>query len=266
MAFNPNELVLERIRSVEEYDPSTNELQGRYTQIEEPSLQTSADGTDVTDAMGAKITTFYNAQTGTFGFSNSLFSLELVASQFGAEKIVASADNKIQIPVSEVIPVGADHTVTLKYKPVGVKGSEVKYVKVINTNNTFGKTYEVNAVAGDGKFTLDADNKKITLPDEVASGRVFVNYTRESEAAVQVDKTTDSVPKVKSLLIHAIFHDPCDTNLTYAGAIYCPRAQVDPSSIELNLTSDGKHAVTYNLQKSYCDDDAKLFSILVSED
>lgn len=265
MAFNPNELVLERIRSVEEYDPSTNELQGRYTQIEEPSLQTSADGTDVTDAMGAKITTFYNAQTGTFSFSNSLFSLDLTASQLGAEKIVASADNKIKIPVSETIAISSDHTVTLKYVPVGTNGAEVKYVKVINSDNTFGKTYEVASVAGEGKFTLNAENKKITLPADV-TGRVFVNYTRESEAAVQVDKTTNSVPKVKSLLIHAIFHDPCDTNLTYAGAIYCPRAQVDPSSVELNLTSDGKHAVTYNLQREYCSEEGKLFSILVSED
>ena len=86
MAFNPNELVLERIRAVEEYDPSTMELQGRYTQIEDPSLQTSADGTQVTDAMGAEIVTFYNAQQGTFSFTNSLHSLDLMASQFGATK------------------------------------------------------------------------------------------------------------------------------------------------------------------------------------
>ena len=37
MTFNPNELILEKIRSVEEYDPATNELTGRYTQIEDPS-------------------------------------------------------------------------------------------------------------------------------------------------------------------------------------------------------------------------------------
>lgn len=61
--FNPNELVLEKIRAVEEYDPATSELTGRYTQIEEPSLKTSADGTTVTDAMGAEIVTFYQAQT-----------------------------------------------------------------------------------------------------------------------------------------------------------------------------------------------------------
>lgn len=137
MAFNPNELVLEKIRAVEEYDPATSELTGRYTQIEEPSLQTSAEGTQVTDAMGAEITTFYNAQTGTFSFTNSLFSLDLVASQFGSTKEVADTKNKITIPVSEIITITADHKAVLKYVPSGVTGAEVKYAKVINENNTF---------------------------------------------------------------------------------------------------------------------------------
>lgn len=263
--FNPNELVLEKIKSVEEYDTSTNELIARYTQIEDPSLQTSAEGTDVTDAMGSPIMTFYRAQTGTFSFSNSLFSLDLAASQFGTEKKIGSTESKITIPVSQTIPIGSDNTVMLRYVPVGAKGAEIKYVKVINGNNTFGKTYEVSSTPGEDKFTLDAATKKITLP-EGTTGRVFVNYNRETENAVQVDKRTDSVPTVKSLLINALFHDPCDKNLTYYGVISCPRAQIDPSSVEINLTSDGKHAASYILQKPYCDEDAKLFSILVSED
>ena len=123
----------------------------------------------------------------------------------------------------------------------------------------------VSSSPGDGKFTLNAETKKITLPEGV-TGRVFVNYNRETEKAVQIDKTTDSVPTVKSLLIHAIFHDPCDKNLVYSGIISCPRAQIDPSSVELNLTSDGKHGASYLLQKEYCSDESKLFTILVSED
>lgn len=137
--------------------------------------------------------------------------------------------------------------------------------KVINDDNTFGKTYEVSAVAGEGKFTLDAATKKITLPDDV-TGRVFVNYEREAENAVKVTKTTDSVPAVKSLLIHAIFHNPCNKNIVYAGYISCPRAQIDPSSVELNLTAEGKHAASYILQKPYCDTEAKLFDIIVTQD
>ena len=264
MAFNPNELVLERIRAVEEYDPSTMELEGRYTQIEDPSLQTSADGTQVTDAMGAEIVTFYNAQQGTFSFTNSLHSLDLMASQFGATKEVAGADNKIIVPVSEIIEI-KDNVATLKYAPVGTAGAEVKYAKVINSNNTFGTTYSVSSTSGDGVFVVDATAKTLTFPDGT-TGRVFVQYERESEAAVRVTKKTDGVPEVKTLVIHAIFHDPCNTNLVYSGVIYVPRAQINPESVELNLTPDGKHSAEYRLQKPYCDDTAKLFDIIVSED
>lgn len=265
MSFNPNELVLEKIRSVEEYDPATLELIGRYTQIENPSLKTSAESQEVTDAMGSTVATFYKAQKGNFDFSNSFFSLDLAASQYGSEKVLASDDKKIIMPVSETIPIGSDHTVTLKYVPVGTTGAEVKYVKVINTNNTFGDTYEVSATAGDGKFTLDAENKKITLPEGV-TGRVFVNYERETTKAAQVTKRTDNTPKVKTLLIHAIFHEICNTNVVYAGIIRCPRAQIDPSSTEINLSPDGKHAASYILQRDYCDDEGVLFDIIVSED
>ena len=265
MSFNPNELILEKIRAVEEYDPATNELTGRYTQIEEPSLKTSADATEVTDAMGATIYTIYKAQKGTFDFTNSLFSLDLAASQYGTKKIVANDANKITVPVSEIITIGADHTVILKYTPIGVTGAEVKYVKVINSDNTFGETYEVSALAGDGKFTINAATKTITLPDDV-TGRVFVNYEKESSEAVQVTKRTDGVPEVKTLLIHAIFHSVCDTNVVYAGIIRCPKAQIDPSSTEISLKSDGKHGASYILQKDYCSDDAKLFDIIVSKD
>lgn len=263
--FNPNELVLEKIRAVEEYDPATSELLGRYTQIESPSLKTSADAQTVTDAMGSTVATFYKAQKGNFDFSNSFFSLDLAASQYGSKKLVATDSQKITMPVSEVITIGSDHTAVLKYTPVGTAGAEVKYVKVINDNNTFGETYEVSATAGEGKFTINAATKTITLPEGV-TGKVFVNYEKETSTAAQITKVADSTPMVKTLLIHAIFHDICNTNVVYAGIIRCPRAQIDPSSTEISLSPDGKHAASYILQKDYCDDNGTLFDIIISED
>ena len=263
--FNPNELLLERIRSVEEYDPSTMELMGRYTQIENPSLKLSANGTTVTDAMGAEIAIFYNAQQGTFSFANSLHSLDLMASQFGSKKEIADDSNKMIIPVSEVITL-VNNKAKLKYVPIGTEGAEVKYAKVINENNTYGLTYEVTAAEPtDGQFTVDASAQELTFPDGT-EGRVFVQYERESANAVRVTKRTDGVPEVRTLLIHAIFHDPCNKNILYAGVIYAPRAQINPENVELNLTPDGKHGAEYRLQKSYCDEDGKLVEVFVSED
>lgn len=264
--FNPNELILEKIRSVEEYDPSTDELMGRYTQIEEPSLQTSTDATDVTDAMGTPIHTFYRNAQGTFSFTNSLHSLDLMASQFGSDKLVADATNKILVPVSETIDIASDGTVTLKYEPAGEAGTEVKYVKIINASNTFGDTYTISPTSASGKnFTLNKAEKKITLPTGT-KGKVFVSYTRESENAVKISKTTDTLTPVRKLIIHAIFHDPCDANLIYAGIIQCQRAQIDPSSVEVGLSPDSKHPATYQLKKPYCDESSTLFDIIVSEE
>ena len=263
--FNPNELVIEKVRAVEEYDIATNELLGRYTQIEDPTLQFSADATDVVDARNSPIVTFYNAQSGTFGFTNSLFSVDLAASQFGATKVVADADNKLTTKVSETIPIGSDGTVKLKYVPVGTKGAEISSVRVINGDNSFGKKYVVSSTAGDGKFTISAADKKITLPTGT-TGKVFVNYERETDKAVKITKTSDSVPEVKSLLIHVILRDPCNTNVVYAGIISCPRAQIDPSSIEIGLNPDSKHAASYLLRKAYCDEDGKLVDIIIVGD
>lgn len=267
MSFNPNELVLERIRAVEEYDTTSKELIGRYTQIESPSLKTAAEGTTVTDAMGAEITTFYKAQTGTFDFTNSIFSLDLAASQFGAKKEIADGEDTMVRPVTETIAIDANNTVTLKYVPVGEAGAEIKTIKIINENNEFGETYHVSAEEAltGNNFRLSASDRAITLPEGV-KGNVFVRYDAEVTNTVKITKRTDSLPAVRSLLVHAIFHDPCDINKVYAGMISIPRAQIDPSAVEVSLTPDGKHAASYKLQKAYCDDSAKLFDIIVSQD
>ena len=268
MAFNPNELILERVRSVEEYDPATGELTGRYTQIEDPSLTTSSDSTDVVDALGTPIATFYRNTQGTFSFTNSLFSLDLAASQFGATKVVANETNKMQVPVSETLTIAANSTVALKYVPVGATGSEIKYVKVINEDNTFGDTYTVSATTAslaDKTFTLDAAGKKITMPAGV-KGKVFVNYVRETENAASVAKKSDTTTEVKKLVVHVIFCDPCNINIKRAGVILMERAQIDPSSVDVSLTMEGKHAASYLLKREYCDDAGKLFEIIVSEE
>lgn len=265
--FNPNELLLEKIKSVEEYDIATDEIVGRYTLIEDPSLTLTTEGTEVTDAFGSVITTFYNSASGEFSFTNSLHSLDLMASQFGSKKKIATEDDKIITPVSETIAIGSDGSVVLKYIPVGTEGSEVSYLRLLNDQNEFGDKYTVSTEASTESktFTIDAASKKITMPEGV-TGKVFVSYEKESDKAVMISKTTDGRPETKKLLIHAIFHDKCNENVVYYGVIVCYKAKIDPSSVELNLTSDGKHGATYTLAKDYCDEEGKLVDVIVYKD
>nr|DAO66502.1 MAG TPA: putative structural protein [Caudoviricetes sp.] len=263
--FNPNELVLEKVRFVEEYDPATKELVGRYTQIEDGSFNFSAESKEVTDADGMTIMEFFKARKGTFSFTNSVFSLDLLASQFGSEKTIATGTKKLKVPVSEIIEIAADHTVKLKYIPVGVNKAEVKYVKVLNADNTMGKTYAVSPTPATDKFTINAATQTITMPNDV-TGRVFVNYEKESENAVMLSNRSDGEPSVKELLVHVLFRHICNKNQVIAGVIRCPRAQIDPKSVEVKLTADGKHPASYVLQKEYCSEAGTLVDVIVSED
>ena len=95
MAFNKNELILDRVRSLVANDLSTGQMLFRLTSLEEPSLQCTAEGEEIVDAIGALITTLYRAKKATFSATNSLISLDLAAAQYGAKKEVGSADNKI---------------------------------------------------------------------------------------------------------------------------------------------------------------------------
>ncbi len=262
--FNPNEVVFEKIRYIEAFDPTTKQLLSRLTNVKEPTLNFSSEGTAVTDAQGAEIVTFYNAAQGTLSYTNAIHSFDLLAEQFSSEKIVANEEKKITAPVSEVLEI-VGNKVTLKYVPVGTTGAEIKYVQLINDENEFGETLEVSAAIAEGKFTIDAANKTLTF-NAGTSGRVIVDYEAEMSEAISLAKTTDSMPPVRTLNLHCYFRNKCDSNIKYIGVIVFPRAQIDISSVDVGLTPDGGHAVTYKLQKPYCDEAGKLCEVFVYKD
>ena len=126
MAFNKNELILEKVRSLVAHDLSTGELLFRLTSLEDPSLQCTAEGEEVTDAIGSLITTLYRAKKATFSATNSLISLDLAAAQYGAKKEIAETDKKIVDYTYEIIDV-ANGTTEITLKHVPVKDS-IKYI------------------------------------------------------------------------------------------------------------------------------------------
>lgn len=264
MKFNPNEVVFEKIRYIEAFDPTTKQLLSRLTNVKEPTLNFSSEGTAVTDAQGAEIVTFYNAAQGTLSYTNAIHSFDLLAEQFSSEKIVATDEKKITAPVSEVLEI-VGNKVILKYVPVGTTGAEIKYVQLINEENEFGETLEVSAAIAEGKFTIDAASKTLTF-NAGTSGRVIVDYEAEMSEAISLAKTTDSMPPVRTLNLHCYFRNKCDSNIKYIGVIVFPRAQIDISSVDVGLTPDGGHAVTYKLQKPYCDEAGKLCEVFVYKD
>lgn len=257
--FNKDELILDRVRSMSVNELDTNKMLFRLTSLEEPTLGCTAEGEEVTDAVGSVITTLYRAKKATFGATNSLISLGLAAAQYGTKKEVATLGNAISVPTYEIVEV-ADGKITLANKP----NADIKYIYAIEKDGV-GTTYESGEAAGTDKFVHVSGSKEITVGTEI-KGKIYVEYTYDSENAVKVKNSASAYPEAVSLVIYAYFKDKCNENKVYSGIIICPKAKLDPSQVELALTSTGKHPFTFQMMKDYCDEvNDELFTIIVSE-
>ncbi len=271
MAFNKNELILDRVRSLTTHALDTNELLFRLTSLEDPSLSCTAEGEEIVDAIGALITTLYRAKKATFSASNSLISLDLAAAQYGTTKEVASSTAKITDYAYEILKVeevkgegdaASTYRVKLSHAP---NVDSVKYIYSIE-NNEIGTAYKAGSAANATDFTV-ADDGTIALPTGVTSGKIYVEYTFENENAVRVVNKASNFPSACSMIIYAYFKDVCNENLVYSGKIICPKAKLNPEQVELALTSTGKHAFEFTMMRDYCaeEGDDELFSIVISQ-
>ena len=261
MAFNKNELILDKVRSLAAHDLETNKLIFRLTSLEEPTIGCAAEGEEVTDAIGALITTLYRAKRATFSATNSLISLDLAAAQYGAKKEVGSVDSKITDYAYEILKVTGE-TVQLAHKPIV---DSIKWIYTIE-NNEVGEAYAAASVASATEFVVSEEGV-ITLPTSVTSGKVYVEYMYESENAVRITNKASEFPSAVSVVIYAYFKDKCNENKVYSGKIICPKAKLNPESVELALTSTGKHPFEMTMMRDYCSEEGEdeLFTIVVSE-
>lgn len=257
-AFNKNEVILEKVKQASLYDLEDGKLLHRLTSIEDPSLNTSSEKEVVSDAQGETITEIYRAKKATFSGSNSLFSLDLAASQFGANKEFASADNKIINYIAETVAI-SNGQAKLSRTPVE---NSIKYIYIIE-GGEIGESYAVGAAATETEAVVAADGT-ITVPTNVTEGKVYVEYPYESEEAVRVVNKAGEYPVAGKLVILALFRDKC-TDKTILGSIICPKAKLNPESVDLSLTPTGKHAFEYTMMKDFCSDDDKLFEIVLSK-
>ena len=271
MAFNKNEVVLEKIKQASLYDLEDGRLLNRLTSIEDPSLNTTAEKEEVVDAQGNTITDIYRAKKATFSGSNSLFSFDLAASQFGTKKEVAGTEGVDPetvgyTPVDKIINYMAE-TMTITNGQVKLSrapvAKSIKYIYIIE-GGEIGESYPVNDAAASDTEAFVAEDGTITVPTAVTEGKVYVEYPYESTEAIRVVNKTNEYPTAGKLVILALFRDKC-TDKTILGSIICPKAKLNPESVDLALTPTGKHPFEYTMMKDFCSDEDELFEIVLSK-
>ncbi len=260
MAFDMNNFVIDRIIRGVALSHKDDSVLVSINQIQNASLNCASESTDAVDAMGTPIATFYRAKTAEFSAENALFDMNLMATQLGTSKTVASAEKKVEVPAMETFEVAEGGKYVLKHAPKAAPAE----VYAINGDSTFGTRYTKATNASATAFAIDGTT--ITLPTGLdANAEMFVMYEYETENAVEVANSAVDFPKGCKFVMEVLGCDVCDqTNLVYAYVIF-NNAKLSPD-FDWSIATDGSHPFSMKAQQDYCDKEKRLFSIVIPGD
>ena len=211
-------------------------------QIQNASLNCASESNDAVDAMGTPIATFYRAKSAEFSAENALFDMNLMATQLGTAKKVASSANKIVAPAMESFTAKGG-TYTLKHAP---KTAPTE-IYALNSDSTFGTKYVKSTNKSATTFAING--REITLPEGLAEGtEMFVMYEYETENAVEVVNSATNFPVGCKFVMEVLGCDVCDqTNLVYAYVIF-NNAKLSPD-FDWSIATDGTHPFSMKAQQ-----------------
>ena len=260
MAFDLNNFVIDRIVRGVALSQKDDSVLFSINQIQNASLNCASESTDAVDAMGTPIATFYRAKSAEFSAENALFDMNLMATQLGTEKKVASASSKILAPAMESFTVVEGLKHELKHTPKVAP----KEIYALNNDSTFGVKYVKEDAATAEAFSIAG--RTISLPTDIAVGtEMFVMYEYETENAVEVVNSAKNFPVGCKFVMEVLGCDVCDqTNLVYAYVIF-NNAKLSPD-FDWSIATDGTHPFSMKAQQDYCDKEKRLFSIIIPGD
>lgn len=192
-------------------------------QITNPSLSCTSESTDAVDALNVPIATFYRAKQCEFSAENALFDMNLLATQAGTTKKVASATAKVETPCFQTVDVTAATSYTLTHTP-----KATPKVYVLNGDGTLGEKVEIATAAAEKAIAITGTTVNVVVGDAgyKEGDQLFFMYDydadgTEGNGAVEVANTATNFPVGCKFIMEILGADVCDqTNLIYAYLVF----------------------------------------------
>lgn len=257
MAFKLGDLVIDRIvNGVAEN--SKGELQFLLTNLQEATIDITADSVDAVDGTGTIIKTFYRGKQGEFTATNSTINLPIIGAMSGTDTKYASAADAMSMP--RIITTSKTSDIELPGITDNGASSNI-VVNAVEQNGTLGAAY------ASSDFTVTAGNpSKMSISAKEGDTRFIIKYNRNvTENGLKIVNRSDAFPKSCILTLKVLIVDPCETDVVRAAYVVLPNFQPSPE-MSISFSTDATIDFTGRLQTSYCGDEKVLYEIYVCSD
>lgn len=236
MAFKLDDMLIDRIIMATAEDFQGNVLY-TLTQLQNASINITAESNDVTDRDGTVIKRFWRGKTGEFTAENALINLNIIAAEsgpVGEAKTFATNAAPLTVPGLKVVKSSEAASVVL------TNASGTPKVYGLFTNGTLGDEFQTGGSASATAFAYDDTSKTLTIPLSNDYTQYLIRYDRTAtDKAVVIRNKADKFPGTVRLILKVLYVDPCSADTVRCAYIELPSFQVSPEA-EITIGSDSQ--------------------------
>ncbi len=212
--------------------------------VQDASLNTSAELEDAVDGQGNVINQYLRSKTAEWSGNNALFDFGMAAAQFGDKVTTSSAT----VQKTEIIEVSANATSGTLASSLAANGA----YKVYNIDRD-GMTLGAKVTGA----TISAN--AVTVPSASEAKKYFVKYDVAVSNATKIENRADAAAIPFKLTVEALGNDTCSKNTSYL-YITAPYAKMAPD-FDWGISTESTHDFTINCMKDYCGNEG-LFTVI----
>ena len=254
MSFRLGDKIYKEILYFYTEDLSTQNPLYVLTQLNNATVDITAEATDVTDKNGNLVKKIWKSKAGSFSATNAFVNTNIIAASSGSTPIFATSGNKVTMPRMLHVKKGTEVDIT-NY----VTGS-VKVTQYFG-DGSIGKTYELGSTASATEFSIASGTGKLTLPTDPDTEMYFVKYLREVESGALISNKADEFPSSVRAIMKATYYNPCKKNELKADYIEFPSFQVSPETSFPISADSATMDFKGDLEIDYCGTDKVLYNV-----
>lgn len=261
MAFTLGDIIIDRLQYGYAEDLKSGNPLYTLTQLQDATINISAESTDAVDNTGALVKRFWKAKTGEFTANNAMINLNIIAAGAGEGSATLAETTAFDMP--KIITAKQDSTgaVTVKLGETADIAEDSIRVNVFNTNGSMGKSFTKAGAASEAAYTYSEG----TLGLPKTAGTYIIKFERKvSKDGVKIVNKADKFPSTVKLTLKALAVDPCEPDVLRGVYIVIPSFQVSPE-VEISLTTDGQLQYSGSMQMNYCSDDKALYEVYFAD-
>lgn len=258
MSFRLGDKIYKEILYFYAEDLSTELPQYVLTQLNNASVDITAQSSEVNDKNGNLVKKIWKSKAGTFSATNAFVNTNIIAASSGSKPIFASDAKTVRMP--KMLHVSAGTVVDLDSEHSKYVEGSIKVAQYFG-DGSIGKVYTLGEVASADNFAIASETKKLTLPTDEGVDMYFIKYLRETDTGALISNKADEFPSSVRAIMKATYFNPCKKNELKADYIEFPSFQVSPET-KFPINADSATMdFAGDLEIEYCGKDKVLYNV-----